>query len=62
MTDLIKYSSVLGPISSLLLNKCSSELGKQDKTQIGKDRFIFFKRSFCYENDDGKTKNETIVF
>ena len=27
------------------------------------DRFIFFvKRSFRYENDDEKTKNETILF
>ena len=24
--------------------------------------FHFFKRSFRYENDDEKTKNETIVF
>ena len=27
------------------------------------DRFHFFKkRSFCFENDEEKTKNETIVF
>ena len=30
---------------------------------LGMDRFnFFFKRSFRYENDDEKTKNETIVF
>ena len=30
--------------------------------QLGMDRFFFFKRSFCYENKNEKTKNETIVF
>ena len=30
--------------------------------QIGMDRLIFLKRSFRYENDDAKTKNETIFF
>ena len=30
--------------------------------QIGMDRLIFLKRSFRYENDDEKTKNEKIVF
>ena len=33
------------------------------KTGRGMDRFHFFlKRSLRYENDDEKTKNETIVF
>ena len=32
-------------------------------SQLGMDRFhFFFKRSFRYENDEEKTKNETIVF